>query len=205
VLFEPGLAGQVTLSADPASTLGLVVLAGGHDPATVTAAQAAAAVARVRAAVASGQVRAFASPQGTQGIDDVTGRRALVALGRAADVRNAKIITPALDFAVPTEGAILSSTNMVIPLGARNVDAALTFVNYMSGPDPNSRLGSFANSLLPIAGAADALQVIDAKAAADPLIQPPPSVWSRLRIWGGSAATAAAEAEFAKLAAAHPD
>jgi spermidine/putrescine transport system substrate-binding protein len=204
VLFDPALAGKVVLSVDPASTLGLVVFAAGHDPATVTAAQAEAAVARVHAAVASGQVRAFAAAQGMQGIDAVTGGGALVALARSADVRNAKIITPELDFVVPIEGAMLSSSNMVVPLGVRNLDGARIFVDYMSEPDPNSRLGSFANALLPIAGAFGALQSIDTKASADPLVQPPTGVWARLRIWGGNAATAAAEADFAKLAAAHP-
>jgi hypothetical protein len=47
------------------------------------------------------------------------------------------------------------------------------------------------------------LQGIDAKAAADPLVVPPPDVWKRLRIWGGTAATAGALAEFRALVSAH--
>ena len=31
-----------------------------------------------------------------------------------------------------------------------------------------------------------------------------PPVWARLRIWGGTAATAGAVTEFSQLAAAHP-
>ena len=51
-LFDPKFAGKVVLSADAASTLGLVGLALGNRPASVTASQAAAAV--VNTAMARG-------------------------------------------------------------------------------------------------------------------------------------------------------
>jgi hypothetical protein len=73
----------------------------------------------------------------------------------------------------------------------------------MSGPDPSSRTASFANVVSPIIGADGALQGIDVKAAVDPLVVPSPAVWARLRIWGGTAATASAVADFTQLAAAH--
>ena len=197
-LFDRRFAGKVTLSADPAATLGLVVLASGHDPAAVTEAQALAALDRVRAAVASGQVRSFAT---TEYIDDLVAGRALLAIARADEVRDARQISPTLTFVVPSEGGLLESTNMLVPAGALNLDEAGDFIDYMFAPDPISRLASFSGRVMPVAGAIDALRNIDVQAAADPLVEPDPAVWSRLKIWGGSAKSDAA-AEFAALAAA---
>lgn len=198
-LFDPKFAGKVAFSADPAATLGLVLLASGHDPAQVTPSQAAAAVQRVRGAVASGQVRSFAT---TEYVDDLVSGRALLAVARADDIRDAPI-SPNLAFVVPTEGGLLDSTNMVVPIGARNVDAAGGFIDFMFAPHPSARLASYSNSVMAVAGAIDTLQAIDPKAATDPLLQPDPAVWSRLVIWGGTAATDPATSEFAALVASH--
>jgi spermidine/putrescine transport system substrate-binding protein len=199
-LFDPKFAGKVVLSADAASTLGLVALASGHKPAAVTAGQATAAVARVRGAVESGQVRSFAT---TEYIDDLVSGRALLAVGRADEIRDALPVSPTLTFVVPTEGGLFISTNMVVPVGARNVDEAGTFIEYMFKPDPSSRFASFSGRAMAVAGAIDSLWAIDPKSARDPLVQPDPTVWSRLAIWPGAKATGGATAEFASLVASH--
>lgn len=197
-LFDRRFAGRVVMSADAAATLGLLVLAYGHDPATVSEAQVAAAVDRVRAAAASGQVRSFAT---TEYIDDLVSGRALIAIARADEVRDARQISPTLTFVVPTEGGLLESTNMVVPSGARNVDEAGEFIDYMVAPDPISRVASFSGRVMPVAGAIEALRNIDVQAAADPLVEPDPTVWSRLSIWGASTKSDAV-AQFAGIVAA---
>jgi spermidine/putrescine transport system substrate-binding protein len=199
-LFDPAYKGQVLLAADPAATLGYAMFASGQDPSKVTAEQADAAVARVQAAVASGQIHAFAT---TNAVDAVASGAALLALARAADVRTAHVLARNVVFVVPREGGMLSSTNMLIPLGTRKVAVAQRFVKYMSAPDPSSRIASFASAVSPIAGAAQSLGGIDVKAAVDPLVVPTDDVWKRLRIWGGTASTASAERQLARFAAAH--
>lgn len=196
-LFDRRFAGKVAMSADPAATLGLVVLASGSDPATVSEAQAAAAVERVREAAANGQVRSFAT---TEYIDDLVSGRASIAIARADEVRDARQISPTLTFVVPTEGGLLESTNMVVPIGARNIDEADAFIDFMFAPDPISRVASFSGRTMPVVGAIDALRNIDVQAAADPLVEPDPTVWSRLSIWGASTKSAAV-AEFAAVVA----
>jgi spermidine/putrescine transport system substrate-binding protein len=173
-LFDPSFKGKVVLSADPAATLGLTMFASGQDPSAVTAAQADAAVARVESAVADGQVRSFAA---TEYIDDLVSGRALLAIGRSDEVRDAQQINPSLAFVVPTEGGLLESLNMVVPVGALNLSEAGKFIEYMVAPGPSSRLASF--------------------------VVPPPAAWARLRIWGGTAATDQATARLRSLAAAH--
>jgi spermidine/putrescine transport system substrate-binding protein len=200
-LFDPTFAGKVVLSADPAATLGMVALASGHDPAAITESEVVAAVARVRAAVEGGQVRSFAT---TEYADDLASGRALLAVARADEIRDAKQMAPGLTFVVPTEGGLLESTNMVVPVGARHVDTARIFIDYMFEPDPISRLASFAGRVMPINGGIDSLRLIDATASADPLVEPDPSVWSRLSIWGGSAKSAAVADFVALVAAAKP-
>ena len=196
-LFDPEFAGKVVLSADPAATLGLVALASGHDPASVTESQLAEGVARIRRAFAAGQVRSFAT---TEYADDLASGRALLAIARSDEIRGAMQMTPGLTFVVPTEGGLLESTNMVVPVGARNVDEARVFIDYMFEPDPISRLSSFAGRVMPIAGGIDSLRNIDAQAAADHLVEPDATVWSRLSIWGGSAKSKAV-ADFVALVA----
>ena len=199
-LFDPKFRGRVAMSADAAETLGLVALASGNDPAKVTASQAAAAVQRVRGAVAGGQVRSFAT---TEYVDDLVSGRALLAVARADDVLAALPVSPTLAFVVPDEGGLFSSTNMLIPIGARNRDEAAVFVNFMFGPDACSRIASFTNGTMAVAGAGDSLQAIDAKAASNPLISPSPAVVARLRIWAANGATTAATAQFASLVVSH--
>ena len=199
-LFDAKFKGKVALSADAASTLGLVALAAGNHPASITAPQAAAAVSRVREAVGSGQVRSFAT---TEYVDDLVSGRALLAVARADAIRDALAVSPSLAFVVPTEGGLLSSMNMVVPVGARNVAEAGVFVNDMFKPDPSSRFASYGNGLMAVVGASNSLYAIDPKAAADPLVNPGPAVWQRLSIWNGGPPTDAATAEFAALVAAN--
>jgi spermidine/putrescine transport system substrate-binding protein len=199
-LFESASRGRVVLAADPAATLGFVMLASGQDPSKVTAEQADAAVLRVTRATQAGQFRSFAT---TNAVDAVASGDALLAIARAADVRTSRVLSPHVRFVVPREGGLLSSMNMVIPLGTGKVAVAQSFVDYMGGPDPSSRLSSFANMVSPVANADRSLQGIDVKAASDPLVVPPPDVWARLRIWGANPATADAVARFTRLANEH--
>jgi len=196
-LFDPRFAGKVVLSADAAATLGLVMLASGQDPATVTPSQADAAVQRVRAAVAGGQVSSLAT---TEYVDDLVSGRALLAIARSDEIRIARQAAPELGFVVPSEGGMLESTNMVVPIAALDVTDAAVFVDYMFAPDPNSRLASFGSRVTTVVGAVASLQSIDANAALDPLVVPDPAVWSRLKIWGGTAATDHATSQLASLA-----
>ena len=197
-IFDPTFAGKVVLSADPAATLGMVALASGQDPASMTEAQMAAAVERLRKAVARGQVRSFAT---TEYADDLASGRATVAIARSDEIRDAMQMNAGLTFVVPIEGGLLDSTNMVVPVGARNVDEARVFIDYMFEPDPVSRLASFAGRVMPIAGGIDSLRTIDIQASADRLVEPEPSVWSRLSIWGGNPQSKAV-ADFHALVAA---
>jgi spermidine/putrescine transport system substrate-binding protein len=199
-LFDPRFAGKVALSADPAATLGLTMLASGQKPDAVTATQAAAAVQRVRSAVAGGQVGSFAT---TESIDDLVSGRALIAIARADDVRAVQPISPTIAFVVPAEGGLLVSTDMVVPVGAHNLDAAGVFIDYVFKADVGARLASYTNSVPSVVGAIDSLRAIDPKSAADPLVEPDPATWRRLAIWGGTAATDAATNDFASLVASH--
>jgi spermidine/putrescine transport system substrate-binding protein len=199
-IFDPAFAGKVVLSADSAATIGMVMLASGQDPATVTDAQEDAAFTRVRAAVAGGQIRSFAT---TEGLDDLVSGEALLTIARSADVRLARVISPHLRFVVPSEGGLLSSLNMVVPAVGAALDPAEAFIDYMASPAPNSRIASFVNMVPTVVNADRSLQTIDVKAAADPLVVPPPAVWKRLRIFGRTPRTGIGLAGFATFAAAH--
>ena len=200
-LFDRRFAGKVALSADPAATLGLVVLASGANPASVTEDQAAAAVDRVRAAVANGQVRSFTT---TEHIDDLVSGRASIAIARSDEVKDALVVSPTLAFVVPTEGGLLESTNMVVPMGVRNLDEARAFIDFMFKPLSNARIASYMGRVMSIDGGLDQMQQIDVTASLDHLIEPDPTTWSRLSIWG-LPTTSRAVSDFAAIVAAHPN
>ena len=200
-LFDARFAGKVTLAADPAATLGLVTLAQGDDPQTVTASQALAAVGRVRDAVASGQVGQFAT---TEAVDDVVSGRALVAVVRSDAARIARRHHKSLEFVVPVEGGLLESIDMLVPKGVQALPEAAAFIDYVYEPDVDARFASFVGRVMPVAGAIDSLRTIDPNAASDPLVEPDAPTWARLRCWGGNAATAAAVTAFDALVKATP-
>ena len=116
--LRPQFAGKVALSADAAATLGLVVLASGRQ------ARHGHRKRRPRPR-SSASVTAVDERSGPLVRDDRVRRRprfrARAARRSPAPTRSSTRwqISPTLTFVVPTEGGLLESTNMVVPIGAR--------------------------------------------------------------------------------------
>lgn len=129
-LQKPEYKGHIIMTDDMRDAFGLALLATGHSSNSTNAADIKAAfefLAKLKPAV-----RVF----------DVTAvKQALITeevwLGPIwnGDYLVAKEEKPELEFVFPKEGALLWIDNFVIPVGAKNVDNAHTFINYMLRPE----------------------------------------------------------------------
>jgi spermidine/putrescine transport system substrate-binding protein len=73
---------------------------------------------------------------------------------------------------MPTEGCILWSDNMVIPVGAPNPTAAEAFIDYVYQPQNAAQIAAEVNYVSPVRGVRDVLAQEDPELANNQLIFP---------------------------------
>jgi len=103
------------------------------------------------------------------------------------DIVVAQESNPDIAYVVPKEGAILWVDNMTIPRGARNVDGALRFIDFMMEPANQIDNALAAGYPSPSQVATDYLP---ADFKADPAIYPPADVLAKCEILGALSPTA---------------
>ena len=100
-----------------------------------------------------------------------------MAHGYSGDVLMAADVNPDIVYVVPKEGGIMWMDVMAIPKGARNVDAALKFIDFILRPDVSARLTQVIHYPNPNRGAHEYL---DPEVLSDPAIYPPQDVMERM-------------------------
>ena len=177
-LFEdPKLKGKVTVFSEMADTLGLVILDNGDDPAAVTDDAFDRALERVQAAVDSGQIRRFTGNDYVQPL--VTGNLA-ACIAWSGDVASAVVDNPNLRWAIPDEGGIIWTDNMLIPLGG-SVPTASTYMNFVYDPKIAAQIAVGTSYISAVKGVKEAAATIDQTAASNPLIFPDDETLARVR------------------------
>jgi spermidine/putrescine transport system substrate-binding protein len=73
---------------------------------------------------------------------------------------------------MPTEGCVLWSDNMVIPVGAPNTPAALGWMEYVYDPKVAAELAEYITYLSPVEGLEQIFAKTNPKMAKDPLVIP---------------------------------
>ena len=86
-----------------------------------------------------------------------------------------------IQIAIPREGAALSFDDMVIPAGARQVELAHRFINFVLDPHVAAELTEFIYFLCPNEVS---YQHLSAETRADPILFPPPEVVEKLEMIG---------------------
>ena len=117
-LFDPKYKGKVTVLTEMRDTVPLMLKADGIDPAEATKEEWLAEIEKLQDAVDSGQLRRFT---GNDYVQDLTNGNVVASIGWSGDasiVENADV-----EWRMPTDGCILWSDNMVIPVGAPNTGA----------------------------------------------------------------------------------
>lgn len=100
-----------------------------------------------------------------------------LAHGYSGDVLMAADENPDITYVVPKEGGLLWMDNMAIPKTARNVQAALKFINFILRPEISARLTEAVQYPNPNRGAHE---FMDEEILQNPFIYPPQDVMERM-------------------------
>jgi spermidine/putrescine transport system substrate-binding protein len=165
-LFDPKYKGKVTFLEEMRDSVPLVMKAEGVDPTEASDADWEKAIEKVKAAADSGQIRSFT---GNNYTEDLTAGNIVAAIGWSGD---ASIIeNPNAEWIMPTEGCVLWSDNMVIPVGAPNTAAALGWMEFVYEPKVAADLTEYITYISPVEGVKD---LVSPELANDPLVFPSP-------------------------------
>jgi spermidine/putrescine transport system substrate-binding protein len=157
-LFDPALAGRVTMLSEMRDTMGLIMAAMDFDAADHTFAQYQQAIDRLQKAVDEGQIRQFT---GNEYASDLAAGNIAAAIAWSGDVIQLQFDNPDLQFVVPDQGAVLWSDNMLIPAPAEHKANAEALMNYYYQPEVAAELAAWVNYITPVEGAKEAMADID--------------------------------------------
>ena len=79
-------------------------------------------------------------------------------IGWSGDAVQLQADNPDIEFVMPTEGCMLWSDNMVIPVGAPNPTAAEAWMNYVYDPKNQAQIADYVNYVTPVSGVKAMLQ-----------------------------------------------
>ena len=71
-------------------------------------------------------------------------------IGWSGDAVQLQADNPNIECRMPTEGCMLWSDNMVIPVGAPNPTAAEAFMNYVYDPKNQAQIADYVNYVTPV-------------------------------------------------------
>jgi spermidine/putrescine transport system substrate-binding protein len=168
-LFDPKYKGQVEMLTELRDTVPLVMKSEGVDLANATEDDWMAAIDKITEAVDSGQIRRFTGNDYTR---DMANGDATAIIGWSGDAIQLQADNPKIEFRMPTEGCMLWSDNMVIPVGAPNPTAAEAWMNYVYDPKNQAQIADYNYYTTPVEGVKPILKRIDPPAARSELIFP---------------------------------
>jgi spermidine/putrescine transport system substrate-binding protein len=184
LLTDKKLKGKVTALTEMPDTMGLIIASNGDDPEKVTDASFDKAIATLKDAVDSGQIRRFT---GNDYADDLSAGNVWAAIAWSGDVVQLQLDNDDLEFAIPESGAHLFTDNMLIPKGG-HVFTSSTWMNYVYDPKVAAQIEAYVNYICPVKGAKQAITKIDKSLAANPLIFPDAATLEKTFIFDASAA-----------------
>jgi spermidine/putrescine transport system substrate-binding protein len=168
-LFNPKYKGRVDFLEEVRETVPLVMKCEGVDPSKATEADWMKAIEKIKGAAESGQIRKFT---GNNYQDDLTSGNAAAVIGWSGDAVQLQEDNPNLEWRMPTEGCMLWSEDMVIPVGAPNATAAEAWINYAYKPTVQANIAEYVNYVTPVEGVKPILAKRDPKLAENQLIFP---------------------------------
>ncbi|MFH8365294.1 PotD/PotF family extracellular solute-binding protein [Streptomyces sp. NPDC018031] len=169
LLEDPELKGRVGMLTEMRDTVGLTLLDMGKRTEDVTADDYDAAIARLQKAVDNGQIRRFTGNDYTGDLD----KGDLAAcVAWAGDLMQLQADNPAIDFAIPDSGYMISTDNLLVPNAARHKKNAERLIDYYYEPKVAARLAAWINYVCPVEGVRAELARIDEELARNPFILP---------------------------------
>ena len=169
-LFDPEFKGKIGMLTEMRDTVGLLLLGLGVNPSDITSFdEAAGAFEQLEKAKSDWQIRAFT---GNDYIDDLGLGNFAACIGWSGDVLQLGIDNPSVRFVVPEEGATLWWDTMVVPKGAKNVEAAAKFMDFVYDPVQAAQLTAYVQYISPVKGVREEVAKIDSALAYNPLLFP---------------------------------
>ncbi|MFD7169835.1 polyamine ABC transporter substrate-binding protein [Streptomyces violascens] len=182
-LWDPRLAGKVTLLSGLDESFALLMQGNGVDITKWTAADFHRMCDQVEKLVAKKQIRRFT---GNDYTSDLNKGDVLACQAYSGDVFQLKADNPDIEFVVPEEGAELWAESMMIPNLARHKANAEALVDYYYDPQVAAELAASVNYVCPVPAARDVLASSkdkdEAELAENPLIFPDDAMRKRLAI-----------------------
>ena len=179
-LWDPAFKGKISMFADAQDGLGMIMLSQGNSPDNPTTETVRKAVDLVKEQKDKGQVRKFT---GNDYINDLAAGNVIAGQAYSGDIVQLQADNPDLQFVVPVTGGTIFIDTMVIPYTTQHQDWAETWINYVYDRQNYARLIAHIKYVPVLSSMLDDLNKIDPKLAADPLINPPPSVLDNVKSW----------------------
>jgi spermidine/putrescine transport system substrate-binding protein len=183
LLTNKKLKGKVTLLSELADCVGLALLSNGDDPSKVTKAAYDKAIAKIKKAVDSGQIRQFT---GNDYAPLLAKGDVWACMAWSGDMVQLQSDHPNLKWNLPVTGGMIWTDNMLIPTGG-DVYTASVLMNYFYDPAVAAKVEAYVNYICPVKGASDELKKTDPKIAANPLIFPSDEMLSKTKIFDAEA------------------
>jgi spermidine/putrescine transport system substrate-binding protein len=174
------LKGKVTMLSEMRDTMGLVIQSNGHDPSNFTDAQFDDAIAKLKRAVDTGQIRRFT---GNDYAPELAKGDIAAAGCWSGDVIQLGFEDPKVQFVAPESGVMLWSDNMMVPNKAAHRGNAQQLMDYYYDPKVAAELAAYVNYICPVQGAQEELRKSDAELANNPLIFPDADTLGRAKVF----------------------
>jgi spermidine/putrescine transport system substrate-binding protein len=164
-------ADKITFLSEARDTFGLGLLKLGYsaDPATTTVEQLQAVHDDIAPLVAKGL-----RFTGNEYLQDFAAKKVWAAMVWSGDLASSGGEDDI--FVFPEEGTMIWTDNMLIPKGAANKYTAELMMNWVYDPKIAAQIADYVFYVSPVKGAEEEIKKIDAKAASNPLLFPPPEV-----------------------------
>lgn len=168
-LFNPKYKGKVDFLNEVREAVPLTLKCEGIDPNKATEADWMKAIGKLKAAAESGQIRRFT---GNDYARDLTSGDAVAVMGWSGDAVQLQEDNKNLEWRMPTEGCMLWSEDMVIPVGAPNPTAAEAWMNFVYEPAVQANIAEYVNYVTPVEGVKPILEKREPALAKNQLIFP---------------------------------
>jgi len=168
-LFDPVFAGKVGMFGDNQDLPNFVMLALGVNPADSTPADWQKAADKLTAQKPN--VRSYYTQNY---INALNNGDVAITMAWSGDIFQSNLSGAAsgLQFTVPTEGAIIWTDNMCIPVGVQNPVDAITLMDYVYKPDVQALIEEYNGYICPVPAAQAIIAKIDPNTAKSPLVFP---------------------------------
>ncbi|WP_144121954.1 polyamine ABC transporter substrate-binding protein [Catellatospora sichuanensis] len=192
LLTRPDLKGKVTCLTEMRDTMGFMLMSDGKDPGNFTTADFDVALEKLKAAVASGQIRRFT---GNDYVQDLAKGDIAACIAWSGDVIQLGFDNDKIKLVSPDEGMMLWSDNAMIPITSPHAANAMALIDYYYDPKVAAEVAAFVNYVCPVAGAQEEMVKIDPDLAQNPLIFPDAAMQAKIKIF--KPLTEAEEKEYA--------